>query len=138
MRALRLAALLAGLAGCVVADPYAVPAPQAPPPTAPAAPPLTKDQAIQAAFRIAAERRLEVDRVEHAHVDLVGRWHVDLHGPDDRAQVVLDGRDGRFLQGRFRSGDGSGAPPEASPEPPASSAAPSPPDAPAAPPPRAP
>ncbi len=105
MRALPLAAVLAGLAGCVVPEPYPM-APRAPA----AAPALTQDQAVQAAFKAAAERRLEVDRVQHAHLDLSGRWHVDLVGPRDRAQVVLDGRDGRFLQGRFKSGDGSAGP----------------------------
>lgn len=114
MRALPLAALLAGLAGCVIVNPYARPAPPYPRHVArssqssqvssPAGSILTRDEAVQAAFRIAADRQLEVDRVQHAHLDSVGRWHVDLLGSRDRAQVVIDSRDGRFLQGRFRSG----------------------------------
>jgi hypothetical protein len=114
MRALPLAALLAGLAGCVIVDPYARPAPQYTRPVAqpsrssqvssPAGSVLTRDEAVQAAFRVAADRQLEVDRVQHAHLDSAGRWHVDLLGSRDRAQVVIDSRDGRFLQGRFRSG----------------------------------
>jgi hypothetical protein len=140
MRALPLAAVVAGLAGCIVADPYRSP-PTWPPPSAPAEGAVSRDQAVQAAFRVAAERRLEVERVLHAHLDSVGRWHVDLHGTRDRAQVVIDARDGRFLQGRFRKGDDAAAteapaPPDApkSPAPPASPQPPAPP----APPPAAP
>jgi hypothetical protein len=154
MRALPLAALLAGLAGCVIVDPYARPAPQYTRPVAqpsrssqvssPAGSVLTRDEAVQAAFRVAADRQLEVDRVQHAHLDSAGRWHVDLLGSRDRAQVVIDSRDGRFLQGRFRSGgeapaaSSEAAPPAttewpAAAEPPASPKAPGAQEAPASP-----
>jgi hypothetical protein len=105
MRALALAALVA-LGGCVVAAPAP---PRRPPPPAPHVPQLiSQDRAIEAAFQVARERELRVDRVELARLDAEGRWHVDLRGGDDRALVILDGRDGRLLRGSFKAGGASG------------------------------
>lgn len=104
------------------------PPPQdAPPPQAPQASPapppaparrsafLTREQAIDAAFQVARERKLEVDTVKHAHLDQpAARWHVDLAGPRDGARLMLDARDGRLLKGRFRAG-GEDAPARGAP-----------------------
>ncbi|ACL67703.1 conserved hypothetical protein [Anaeromyxobacter dehalogenans 2CP-1] len=102
-------------------------APQAAPPTATppapqAAPPaqrpgyLGRDQAIDAAFRVARERRLQVDTVKHAFLDEpAARWHVDVAGPRDFARVVLDARDGRLLKGRFRAGAADAGPEQRAP-----------------------
>ncbi len=120
MRALALTSLLS-LAGCLM---YTQPEPAYPPPSTP--PPargpapepesgpqpqpapgegaaLTEQQAVDAAFRIARERGLAVDRVKRARLDAEGRWQVELRGAYDRARVLLDGRDGRLLKGKFRA-----------------------------------
>lgn len=87
------------------------PAPQAAPPPAPRPGYLGRDQAIEAAFRVARERRLQVDTVKHAYLDEpAARWHVDVAGPRDFARVVLDARDGQLLKGRFRAGGAEAAP----------------------------
>lgn len=87
------------------------PAPGARPPAPAPAPPagdrlLTEDEAVDAAFRHARERGLSVDRVRRAQLDRHGRWQVELRGPYDRARLLLDGRDGRLLKGKFRARDG--------------------------------
>jgi hypothetical protein len=125
MRALALTSLLS-LAGCLVyaqpEPPYAPP-PTRPPPSAPPgpdagpqpesgpapAPPssqgghISERQAVDAAFEIARERGLVVDRVRRARLDAQGRWEVELHGAYDRARLLLDARDGRLLKGKFRA-----------------------------------
>lgn len=120
MRALALTSLLS-LAGCLVyAQPeptYVPPPPEsgpmperggAPPPPratppAPAERSLDRDAAVAAAFRIARDRGLVVDRVTRAELDGEGRWRVELRGAFDRARLVLDARDGRLLKGKFRA-----------------------------------
>ncbi|ABC83994.1 hypothetical protein [Anaeromyxobacter dehalogenans] len=85
--------------------------PEAAPPPAPRPGYLGRDQAIETAFRVARERRLQVDTVKHAYLDEpAARWHVDVAGPRDFARVVLDARDGRLLKGRFRAGGADAAP----------------------------
>lgn len=73
-------------------------------PVAPPAPAraLSEREAIGIAHRIARDRGLDVDRVTHSHLDGSGRWHVELRGRRDRARLLLDGRDGRLLKGRFK------------------------------------
>jgi hypothetical protein len=108
MRALALTSLLL-LGACVVHDPAPRPPSPAPPPPRSGPPPpspapvISRDEAIEAAFRHVRQRGLAVDRVERAHLDGAGRWHVDVRGRADRARVLLDGRDGRLLRGRFRT-----------------------------------
>ncbi len=104
MRHLVLVGLLA-VGGCVV---YGGPAYRSAPPSAPVPTIIPQEQAIDIAFRVARERGLEVDRVHHARLDRAGRWHVDVRGHGDRALVVLDGRDGRLLKGRFKAHGGEG------------------------------
>ena len=120
MRALALTSLLS-LAGCMM---YAQPEPSyAPPPPvwgswrarararappranqpAPAERSLDRDEAVAAAFRIARDRGLAVDRVKSAELDAEGRWRVELRGGFDRARLLLDARDGRLLKGKFRA-----------------------------------
>ncbi len=93
------------LGGCVVvARPRPAPPPPPPPPPPAAAPALISEgQAIDIALRLARARGLAVDRVQHANLDGAGRWHVDVRGHGDRAKVLLDGRDGRLLRGKFKS-----------------------------------
>jgi hypothetical protein len=98
MRA-RLLAVLLLASGCVVHA--TVPAE---PPPAPA-PLLSEQQAVDAAFAIARQRGLAVDRVTYARLDPKGRWHVELAGTGDHARLLLDGRDGRLLRGKFREQD---------------------------------
>jgi hypothetical protein len=73
---------------------------------------ITEDQAVNVAFRLCQDRAVRVERVEHARLDPAGRWHLTLAGLSDRAQVLLDGRDGKLLKGRFYREDSS--PPEGS------------------------
>ncbi len=94
------------------AEPTTPPPPAAPPPPARPAPPprryLSERQAVDVAFQIAQDRGLDVERVRHAHLDGAGRWHVELGGRD-RANLVLDARDGRLLKGQFKQrGHGHG------------------------------
>ncbi len=99
MRPPVLAALLV-LTGCVVYDrrPYA-----APPPAQANWARISRDQAVeQSRSGSAPTGELRVDRVEQARLDDAGRWHVRLAGYLDRAQILLDGRDGKLLKGRFR------------------------------------
>jgi hypothetical protein len=105
MRSLVLPLVLLALAGCVVYEtrPYR-PLP-AGPVAAPAPAPvrfMSEREAVNAGFEIARARGLAVDRVQHAHLDGEGRWHLDLRGHGDRAQLLLDARDGRLLRGRFK------------------------------------
>lgn len=120
MRALALTSLLS-LAGCLVyaqpeptytppppetgpmPEPGPAPAPSTAPAPAPGETSLTREQAVAAAFRIARDRGLEVDRVKSAQLDGAGRWQVELRGSFDRARVLLDARDGRLLKGKFRA-----------------------------------
>lgn len=74
---------------------------------------LSAEEAADVAFRLCQDRALRVDRVERARLDAAGRWHLRLGGFTDRAQLLLDGRDGRLLKGRFYREDS--APPGASP-----------------------
>ena len=105
------AALL--LTGCVIYEGHAY----APPPGSRAALPATvvieAREAEDIAFRLCQDRALRVDRVKRARLDSAGRWHLTLAGMTDRAQLVLDGRDGKLLRGRFYREDS--APPGASP-----------------------
>ncbi len=104
-----------------------------PPPGRAPAPPahrlLSEQEAADVAFRLCDDRALRVDRVDRARLDEAGRWHLRVAGFTDRAQLLLDGRDGRLLKGRFYREDS--APPGPSPsQPPAlpeQRAAPSPP-----------
>ncbi len=105
MRPFVLGAVLLLLSGCVVYErrPYA----QAPGP-APAPPAhriLSEDEAVDVGYQLCADRGLRVDRVDRAHLDSSGRWHIALSGMVDRAQVMLDGRDGKLLKGRFHRDD---------------------------------
>ena len=74
---------------------------------------MTEEEAVDQAFRLCGERALQVDRVERASLDSDGRWHVTLVGYVDRAQMMLDGRDGKLLRGRFYRSE----PPPSSPPP---------------------
>ncbi len=112
------------LTGCVVYERRAYPEP-APMATAPARRIITQEEAIEQAFRLCQDRELRVDRVERATLDSTGRWHVTLAGYADRAQMLLDGRDGKLLKGRFRRSEGapsqwpqSGVPPPPPQQPP--------------------
>ncbi len=95
------------LGGCYVQARVPVGEPAAPPPPPPepiSAPPavISQRQAVDIAFAVARERGLEVTHVQHARFDRAGRWHVELRGRGDRAKLLLDGRDGRLLRGKFR------------------------------------
>ena len=97
-----------GAAACVVYEPplYRPPPPNpalapAPRPPPPLAGILSEHEAVNAAFELARARELQVDHVKRAMLDDAGRWHVDLRGHGDHAQVLLDGRDGRLLRGKF-------------------------------------
>jgi hypothetical protein len=146
MRALALAGLFL-LASCYAETrPAQVPPPppSAPPPAPPAPPPgappraatpappaprtpppgyLTEAQAIHLGFREADDRGLSVSRVDHAFLDSRGNWHVELRGRD-RVLVLLEGRTGKLLKGRFKqngppvTGPGPHAPAPAAPPPP--------------------
>lgn len=63
---------------------------------------ISKQEAVDIAFRLCADRQLRVDRIEHTRLDPAGRWHVGLAGYLDQAQLLLDGLDGKLLKGRFR------------------------------------
>ncbi len=88
----------------------AYPAELTPGTTAPARRIITEEEAVSQAFRLCQDRELRVDRVERASLDSSGRWHVTLVGYLDRAQMLLDGRDGKLLRGRFRRGEGPSTP----------------------------
>ena len=99
------------LGGCVVysrppygASPSSPEPGYAPAPVAAAG--ISREQAVDVAFRIARDRGLSVDRVQHASLDQTGRWHVDVRGHGDRARLLLDSRDGRLLRGRFKARGG--------------------------------
>lgn len=62
---------------------------------------LSEQEAAGVGFRLCQDRALRVDRVDRARLDASGRWHLRLAGFTDRAQLLLDGRDGRLLKGRF-------------------------------------
>ena len=113
MRPFVLGAVLALLSGCVTYE-RRVYAP-APAGAAAAQAPqlLSEDEAVDVGFRLCQDRALRVERVEHARLDGQGRWHLTLAGLSDRAQMVLDGRDGKLLKGRFHRAESE--PPEASP-----------------------
>jgi len=124
MRPFVLGAFFLLLAGCLMYErhPYAEPVPG---PSGPARRIITQEEAIEQALRLCQDRELRVDRVEKATLDSTGRWHVTLAGYADRAQVLLDGRDGKLLKGRFRRSEGApsqwpqtGVPPPPSPPPP--------------------
>src|SRR5512147_1971688 len=91
------------LAGCVVYERRPVPPPPVPPPARRI---ITQEEAVEQAFRLCQDRELRVDRVERVSLDSTGRWHITLTGYLDRAQMLLDGRDGKLLKGRFRRGEG--------------------------------
>jgi hypothetical protein len=134
MRRLVLAALL--LPGCIVYERRVY----TPPPESQGVQEraISEQEAVDAAFRLCQDRSLFVDRVERTELDRAGRWHVTLVGYLDRAQMLLDGRDGKLLKGRFKKGDALAPGAPISP-PSAPSSAPSPgvepPAAPATPPP---
>ncbi len=102
MKAVALAIVVA-LGGCVV---YSQPAYRPPPPSPVPASGISQEQAIEIAFRVARDRGLDVNRVQHVNLDEAGRWHVDVRGHGDRALVLLDARDGRLLKGRFKARGG--------------------------------
>jgi hypothetical protein len=124
MKPLVLGAFFLLLAGCLVYERHPYPAQPVPPPSAPARRIITEQEAIEQAFRLCQDRDLRVDHVERATLDSTGRWHVTLIGYVDRAQMLLDGRDGKLLRGRFRRAEGASpnlppAPPNGVPPPPA-------------------
>lgn len=99
-----LGVVLLVLSGCVVYErrPYAA-EPMANPGQAQRI--INQEQAVDQAYRLCEDRDLRVDRVERATLDSDGRWHITLAGYVDWAQVMLDGRDGKLLRGRFRRGE---------------------------------
>jgi hypothetical protein len=106
---LALVALATAGSGCVVAAPRPPPPSRPPPPVvSPERPGITREEAVDVAFRVARDRGLRVDRVDHAHRDGAGRWHVEVSGRGDRAKLLIDARDGRLLRGRFRTKDRDG------------------------------
>jgi hypothetical protein len=119
MRPFVLGVVLMLLQGCVLYQrrPYAEPAGQAP--AQPVRRILSQDEAVDVGFRLCRDRGLRVERVEHARLDPQGRWHVSLAGYGDRGQMILDGRDGKLLKGRFHREDseppGAGQPTPAPP-----------------------
>lgn len=127
MRPFVLGVVLLLLEGCVVYErrPYAQP--EGPAPAGSASRILSEEEAVDIGFRLCADRGLRVDRVEHARLDSQGRWYVSLAGFGDRGQLILDGRDGKLLKGRFHRADseppgaGQTAPQQPAPPPPASS-----------------
>lgn len=130
MRPLVLGVILLLLEGCVVYErrPYA-PAPGAAP-AQPARRLLSEDDAVDVGYRLCADRGLRVDRTERARLDSSGRWHVALAGNGDHARMLLDGRDGKLLKGRFHREDAAPPPAGQPPPPPASTTPPSPPSPP--------
>ncbi len=100
------------LSGCVTYERHALVAPVGAP-AQQAGRLLTQEEAANIAFRLCQDRALRVDRVRRARLDERGRWHLSLVGFTDRAKVLLDGRDGKLLRGRFYREDS--APPGASP-----------------------
>jgi hypothetical protein len=106
MRPLVLGALLLLLSGCALFERHPYPAELSQDGTEPARRIITEEEAVSHAFRLCQDRELRVDRVERASLDSSGRWHVTLVGYLDRAQMLLDGRDGKLLRGRFRRGEG--------------------------------
>jgi len=129
MRPFVLGAFCLLLAGCVVYERR----PPPPPPVPPLARRIiTQEEAVEQAFRLCQDRELRVDRVERASLDSTGRWHITLAGYVDRAQMLLDGRDGKLLKGRFRRGEG---PPGTVQQSPPTGMSPPPPPAPEPPPP---
>jgi len=97
-----------------------------PPREAPVRRAIPQRQAEDVAFRLCQDRGLRVVRVTQALLDADGRWHLTLEGDSgDRAAMLLDGRDGKLLKGRFRQRGSApaGPPPTAAtprPPPPAS------------------
>jgi hypothetical protein len=130
-----LGALFLLLAGCIVYGRHPYPAQPGPEQSGPARRIISQEEAVEQAFRLCQDRELRVDRVERANLDSTGRWHVTLAGYLDRAQMLLDGRDGRLLRGRFRRGEG---PPSTMPQSPPTGVPPPPSREPPAPPPRPP
>jgi hypothetical protein len=122
MRRLLLASLL--LPGCIVYERRVYSPPPEPAGLAQERV-LSEQEAVDAGFRLCQDRGLFVDRVERAERDPEGRWHVTLAGYLDRGQMMLDGRDGKLLKGRFRKGDALAPGAPSSPQP-ASPSAPSP------------
>ncbi len=104
MRPFVLGAALLLLAGCVVYErrPYVGAGGGS---LAAARTAISEDEAVDVAFQLCQDRSLRVDRVERARLDASGRWHVTLAGFADRAQMLLDGRDGKLLKGRFHRDD---------------------------------
>ncbi len=115
MRPIAVGALLLLQAGCVLYERRPYSAEPVPPASGPARRIITQEEAIEQAFRLCQDRDLRVDRVERATLDSTGRWHITLTGYLDRAQMLLDGGDGKLLRGRFRRGEG---PPAPTPSPP--------------------
>jgi hypothetical protein len=138
MRPIVVGALLLLQAGCVLYERHAYAPPPAPAASGPARRIITQEEAVEQAFRLCQDRDLRVDRVERATLDSAGRWHVTLTGYLDRAQMLLDGRDGKLLRGRFRRGEGPpsqmpSSPPNGVPPPPVPQQPPAPPPQPAEP-----
>jgi len=102
MRPFAVGALLLLQVGCVVYERHPYPEEPVPEPSGPARRIISQEEAVEQAFRLCQDRDLRVDRVERATLDSTGRWHVTLTGYLDRAQMLLDGRDGKLLRGRFR------------------------------------
>jgi hypothetical protein len=126
MRPFVLGVLCLLLAGCVVYERHSYPTAPGPAPAPATRRVLSQDEAVDVGYRLCADRGLRVDRVELARLDASGRWHVTLAGFGDRAQMMLDGRDGKLLKGRFHrdeseppaAGQAPIAPPPPPPPPP--------------------
>lgn len=125
MRPLVLGVFFLLLPGCVLYERRSYPPQPVPAPSGPARRIIPQEQAVEQAFRLCQDRELRVDRVERATLDSSGRWHVTLVGYLDRAQMLLDGRDGKLLKGRFRRG---GVPASPTPQQQPPSGVPPPPD----------
>jgi hypothetical protein len=102
-----------------------------PPREAPPRRALSQQQAENVAFRLCQDRGLRVDRVALSRLDGTGRWHVTLEGSaGDRAAMLLDGRDGKLLKGRFHQRGGAAGQPAPAPPGPSNDQARPPPPAP--------
>ncbi len=106
MRRIAVGALLLLQAGCVLYERRPYSADAVPPASGPARRIISQEEAVEQAFRLCQDRDLRVDRVERATLDSSGRWHITLVGYLDRAQMLLDGGDGKLLRGRFRRDEG--------------------------------
>jgi len=118
-----LLALLLAATGCALPQTY-----YTPPPAPPPGPLLSGSQAIDLAAAYAQARGQTVQQVTEARLDDAFRWHVGLIGPGSRADVLIDGVNGRILEAWLEpapppappSSQPPPAPPSSQPPPPAS------------------